>query len=79
MRRHATTAVQQPAIDDNPAADASADGHIDEMPQSATSAVEPFTECGGNAVVFEHDWQAKISLQDFPQSEPFPFWERWDV
>ena len=78
MARHATTAVQQPTIDHNPATDASADSHVDEMSQAATSAIEPFTECCGNAVVFEHDRQSKIRCQDFPQSEPFPFRERWD-
>ena len=48
MGRHATTAVQQPTIDHNPAANTSADGHIDEAPQAATSAIEPFTECRSN-------------------------------
>jgi hypothetical protein len=79
MARHATTAVQQPTIHHNPAADPSADGHIDEVPQAATSAIEPFTECRSNAVVLEQDRQAKIRCQNFPQSEPFPFWERWDA
>jgi hypothetical protein len=34
MARHAATAVQQPTIDHNPATDASADSHIDEMSPS---------------------------------------------
>ena len=43
MARHATTAVQQPTIDHNPATHASVDSHIDEMSQAATSAIESET------------------------------------
>ena len=43
MARHATTAVQEPTIDHNPATDASADRHLDEMSQAATSAIDSET------------------------------------
>jgi hypothetical protein len=48
LGRHATSAVQQATIDRNPAANTSADHHIDEVTQAATSAIEPFTECRRN-------------------------------
>ena len=71
VARHASAAPQGPAARDNPAADASRKGDIDEVIHPLPCAVAKLGQGSGDAVVFDLNRQTEAGLQGVTQREVF--------
>ena len=72
LRHRGTPAAVEPTVDDQPAANAGADRHVEDRSQTASCPQPGFGQGGGIAVVPQHDRQSETVAAPLDEREIIP-------